>query len=110
MHTRTGRGVKPSQMTLMTTRGRKSALDIAVRMSEAYKESNQGKSLPVLEHKNGSKDRPLLEMLVTRMKKKSTQQLGRETLKMQGNNLLLDMIEWEISRGGMEDIYLREGQ
>lgn len=32
MHTRTGRGVMPCQMTLMTKDGKKSALDIAVSM------------------------------------------------------------------------------
>jgi len=83
MHTRTGRGVKSSQMTLMTTDGRKSALDIAVRMGEFYKILNPGKPLPVLEHKNGSKDTPLLEMLFTRLQEKSPQQLGQETLEEQ---------------------------
>ena len=68
MHTRTGRGVKTKQMTLMTTGGKKSALDIAISMSEAYKTMNPGRSLPVLEHKDGSKDRPLLEMLVEIMR------------------------------------------
>lgn len=110
MHTRTGRGVKPSQMTLMTTGGKKSALDIAVSMSEAYKELNQGKSLPVLEHKNGSKDRPLLEMLVTRIKEKSTQQLGQETLEEQKDTLLLDEIEQEQTRQQIEITNQREGQ
>lgn len=93
MHTRTRRGIKTSQMTLMTTDGRRSALGIVVRMSEFYKGLNQGKSLPVLEHENGSKDKPLLEMLVTRLQEKSTQQLGQETIEEQKDTALLDKIE-----------------
>lgn len=98
MHTRTGRGVKPNQMTLMTTEGKKSALDIAISMSKAYKVLNKGKALPVLEFKNGKKDKPFLEMLVVRMKEKTTQQLGKETLNEQKNTLLLDEIEQEQAR------------
>lgn len=98
MHTRTGRGVKPSQMTLMTTDGKKSALDISISMSEAYKVLNPGESLPVLEYEDGNKDRPLLEMLVTKVKEKSTQQLGKETLEEQKDTMLLDKIEKEEER------------
>lgn len=110
MHTRTGRGVKPSQMTLMTSDGRKSALDIAVSMSEFYKKLNPEKSLPVLEHKNGSKDKPLLEMLVARLQEKSTQQLGQETLEEQKDITLLDEIEQEQARQQKELTNQKEGQ
>ena len=68
MHTRTGRGVKASQMTLMTNEGRKSALDIAVSMGEFYKTLHPGQPLPVLKFKDGSQDKPLLEMLLQRIK------------------------------------------
>lgn len=64
MHTRTGRGVKTSQMSLTTCNGKKSALDIAISMVEAYRILNPGKSVPVLKFKNGDEDRHLLEMLV----------------------------------------------
>lgn len=110
MHTRTGRGVKPSQMTLMTTEGKKSALDIAISMSEAYKVLHPGKDLPVLEYKNGMKDKPLLEMLIARIKEKSTQQLGKETLEEQKNTSLLDEIEQEQARQQREIAEQREGQ
>ena len=93
MHTRTGRGVAPTQMTLMTKEGSKSALDIAVSMSEFYKKLHPEQFLPVLEHKNGSKDKPLLEMLVSRLQEKSRQQLGQETIEEQKNTALLDGIE-----------------
>ena len=98
MHTRAGRGIKPSQIALMTANGKKSALDIALSMCDAYRTLHPGKSLPVLEYKNGSKDRPLLEMLFTRMKEKSTQQLGKETLEEQKNITLLSQIKDELVR------------
>lgn len=93
MHTRTGRGIAPTQMTLMTNAESKSALDIAVSMSEFYKNLNPDKSLPVLKYKNGKEDKPLLEMLITRLQEKDTQQLGQETLDEQNNTELLDGIE-----------------
>lgn len=86
MHTRTGRGVKPSKMKLMTNSGNKTALDIAVSMGEFYKLLHPEQALPVLEHKNGSKDKPLLEMLIQRIKEKeqliifSEQQIGKTTV------------------------------
>lgn len=98
MHTRTGKGVNPLKMTLMTSNGSKSALDIAVSMSDFYKTLHPEQSLPVLEYKNGSKDRPLLEILITRIKEKSTQQLGQETLDEQKDTALLDEIEQELSK------------
>lgn len=110
MHTRTGRGVKTSQMTLMSTDGKKTALDIAISMSEAYKALNPGKSLPVLEHKNGSKDRPLLEMLVIRIKENITKQLGQETLEEQKDTTLLDEIEQEKVRQQKELTNKKEKQ
>lgn len=108
MHTKSGRGVKPSQMALMTANGKKSALDIALSMCDAYRTLHPGKSLPVLEYKNGSKDRPLLEMLFTRMKEKSTQQLGKETLEEQKNITLLSQIKDELVRQEKEITNPRE--
>lgn len=70
MHTRIGKGIKPSQMELITADGKKSALDIIISMSEKYMELNPGKSLPVLEYGNGQKDIPLLEMLISQTKEK----------------------------------------
>ncbi len=99
MHTRSGRGVKPSQMTLMTSDGKKSALDIAISMSEFYKALNPDKSLPVLEFDNGKKDRPLLEMLVTRIKEKSTQQSEKRGLEdCLGDETLRASVEQEATR------------
>lgn len=95
MHTRTGRGVTPTQMTLITSEGSKSALDIAISMSEFYKKLHPEQPLPVLEYKNGTKDRPLLEMLIARLREKSTQQLGQETLEEQKDIVLLDEVEQE---------------
>ena len=109
MHTRTGRGVDPTQMTLMTNAESKSALDIAVSMSEFYKKSHPEQSLPVLEHKNGSKDKPLLELLVARLREKSTQQLGQETLEEQKDTVFLDKIEQTQERQLREITNQREG-
>ena len=100
--------MKPSQMALMTANGKKSALDIALSMCDAYRTLHPGKSLPVLEYKNGSKDRPLLEMLFTRMKEKSTQQLGKETLEEQKNITLLSQIKDELVRQEKEITNPRE--
>ena len=74
MHTRTGKGVKPSQMSLMTCNGEKSALDIAISMVETYRILNPGKSVPVLKFENGDEDRHLLERLVDRIKKQERRQ------------------------------------
>lgn len=83
MHTRTGRGVKPSQMSIMTTNGKRTALDIAISMSEYYKDLYPGEHLPVLEYKNGSKDLPLLEMLVDRQKEQDIGSITIESLMRQ---------------------------
>ena len=86
MHTRTGRGVNPSKMKLMTSGRNESALDIAVSMGEFFKSLHPEQSLPVLEHKDGSKDKPLLEMLIQRIKEQeqsvtfSEQQIGKTTV------------------------------
>lgn len=109
MYTRSGKGVKPDQMTLMTTEGKKSALDIAISMGEAYRAMNPGKALPVLEHRNGKADRPLLETLIERLREKSTQQLGKETLEEQKDTSFLDEIENEQKRQQREIDNQREG-
>ena len=96
-------------MTLMTNAESKSALDIAVSMSEFYKKSHPEQSLPVLEHKNGSKDKPLLELLVARLREKSTQQLGQETLEEQKDTVFLDKIEQTQERQLREITNQREG-
>lgn len=77
MHTRTGRGVRPSQIAIMTANGKKTALDIAISMSEYYKSLHPGEHLPVLERQDGSKDLPLLEMLIDRQKE---QDIGSTTI------------------------------
>lgn len=83
MHTRSGRGVPNDKMELMTVDGKKSALDVAISMAEHYKAQNPGKPLPVLEYKNGKKDKPLLEMLVdkTHEKNVSIEDLTKNVLK-----------------------------
>lgn len=93
MHTRTGRGVKPNQMVLLTKDGKKSALDIVISMCEAYKSLNQGDVLPVREYKNGKKDKPFLEILVTRLKEKTTQELVQNSINGMPNLGNLDEIE-----------------
>lgn len=95
MHTRTGRGVRPDKMTLMTSNGSKSALGVIISMAEKYRSLNPNKPLPVLVHKDGKKDRPLLDILVDRYKTKATEELGRETLEEQKDTLLLDNISNE---------------
>lgn len=102
MHTRTGRGVRPDQMTLMTSDGSKSAFDVILSMSETYRELNPNKPLPVLAHKDGKKDRPLLDALVDRFKTKKVEDLGKETLEEQKDTSFLDSIEKEQSRQEMD--------
>lgn len=110
MHTRTGRGVKPTQMSLITTHGSKSALDVVVSMSEFYKKLYPEKSLPVLEYKDGLKDKPLLKMLVTRMQEKITQKLIQESIKEVSDLAILDDIEKEKARQQRTLVEEREGQ
>lgn len=93
MHTRTGRGIKPSQMTLILSNGKESALEIAISMSEFYKTLNPGKPLPVLEFKDGTKDKPLLEILASKINEKSTKDLGKESLKETKNIELLGELQ-----------------
>ena len=66
MHTRSGRGIRPDQMILMTNSGKASALGVAMKMVEKYKELHPGKPLPVLVQRSGYKDRSLLEKLYER--------------------------------------------
>ena len=110
MHTRTGRGIAPNQMALMTKEGSKSALDIAISMSEVYRKLHPEQSLPVLVHKNGNKDKPLLEILVARLHEKNTQQLGQETLEEQEDTALLDAIEQAQTTQSREITEQREGK
>jgi len=98
MHTRSGRGIQPNQMALITANGRKSTLDIAVCMAEFYQVQHPGKALPVLEFSDGEKDQPLLEMLVTRIRRKDTAQLGQETLAELKDSTLLEEIE-QVQKG-----------
>lgn len=85
MHTRTGRGIAPEQMILMTANGSKSALDIAISMSEVYKALNPGEALPVLEYRRGGKDRPLLELLVEKVKEERANKTEEKNVSQDSN-------------------------
>ena len=50
----------------MTYKRKTSALGVAMKMVEKYKELPPGKPLPVLVQRGGYKDRPLLEILYER--------------------------------------------
>lgn len=80
MHTRSGKGVPSEKMALMNVNGKKSSLDIVIGMAEYFRSQNPGKPLPVIEYKNGKKDKPLLENLVDRLQEKDKENTSMRKL------------------------------